>query len=156
MVTLGHGGAITNDDGKFEINSGEIKNNTAEAVKKPNGEYENATGRGGAIYNISSSGAISKIAGGKISNNKAELDGGTISCSYSRLDITGGEISANESPKSGAISDLGHYWDLTLSLRGGKIVGNKGKEAAVKLYTSSWSSWCRTPSLPDKIGRAHV
>ena len=141
-VTLGHGGAITNDDGKFEINSGEIKNNTAEAVKKPNGEYENATGRGGAIYNISSSGAISKIAGGKISNNKAELDGGAISCSYSRLDIIGGEISANESPKSGAISDLGHYWDLTLSLRGGKIVGNKGKEAAVKLYTSkSGSEW---------------
>ena len=33
-VTLGHNRAITNDDGKFEINSGEIKNNTAEAVKE--------------------------------------------------------------------------------------------------------------------------
>ena len=102
-VTLGHGGAITNDDGKFEINSGEIKNNTAEAVKKPNGEYENATGRGGAIYNISSSAKTSKITGGKICNNKAGLDGGAIACSYSKLDIIGGEISGNESPKSGAI-----------------------------------------------------
>lgn len=142
--TLGHGGAITNDDGKMEINKGEIKNNTAIAVKTSKGEYENATGRGGAIYNISSSAKTSKITGGKICNNKAELDGGAIACSYSKLDITGGEISGNESPKSGAICDAGYYpyWDLTLSIRGGKIVGNKGKEAAVKLYRSkSGNNW---------------
>ena len=94
----------------------------------------NDTGSGGGVVNIGSSGKGLTMDGGEISHNHAEKRGGGIAGSYQIFKMTDGSISENTSDNgSGGISDVGHYWETTLILKGGNITENTGKAPGIDL-----------------------
>lgn len=127
-TTYNRGGGICIDSCKVNMTGGRIYKNTA---LKSTG---NDTGSGGGVVNIGSSGKGLTMDGGEISHNHAEKRGGGIAGSYQIFKMTDGSISENTSDNgSGGISDVGHYWETTLILKGGNITENTGKAPGIDL-----------------------
>lgn len=126
-VTYGRGGGICTES-TVEFISGEITGNTAF-----NGGTNDA-GSGGGVVNIGSFGKGLIMKGGKIHKNHAQRRGGGIAGSYQIFKMEGGSIENNTSEEgSGGISDVGHYWNKTLILKGGSIKNNAGDAPGIDL-----------------------
>ena len=139
--TTYYGGAVTISAGKLIMTGGEISGTTLNVALAPGAKLDGA--------GISSgSGAWIEISGGKITNNKGphgfgggikatygtyEKDGVTY---YSKLIITGGEISNNEAMMGAGIYGGGSK-KMLLEISGGSISNNTATQTGGGLEVSS-------------------